>query len=524
MKRTDLARLFRKGWYNLTDIPSVQGSRSWKECQHDFDREPCRAPYTVSEFQMASSGWVATYEIFLIQETGSELISKRTIFPQARSVELCLRQSLRFTPVGCWKCSFPLTIAPGLGHFSILNMVHKVNDDTNACVSAEIPTGFNSRLERSWQREAQRALNYSYALFWSPSSRFLAFVDSDSSDSRTWSESDGPVCVAVFAIASDWLEDRDLLTLIKYTSMSDIIGGAVTNSQFHPIDSCLLFTLGKCIFVWRFEGMYISLETWSKAPVTEIMLVAEQLLPILIEEVPALQTKENTVSFSHCGTAIAIVYAGRPWPQLLALPPVRRELLHTQSSVGKRGSSDIGNVSPPTKRPRVLQPRDLKPNAERSVAMALKQLPSVLSTASMVALPDDQGLGAQGNVAIVNSKKRLHQISVIYGNEHSANELAICKLPNYIPLESGSVDIAIRPSSYDTGHSVCTTVVSSKPGSAYESDERGAAENLPVVIWKDTRALSVKPWSDHLIDTKESRHGGNGNSVVAYQQSTLAPL
>lgn len=241
--------------------------------------------------------------------------------------------------------------------------------------------------------------------------------------------------------------------------------------------------------------------------------VIEQPLPSLIQEIPALLHVDNTVGFSHCGTAIAIVYAGRPWPQLVTLSPVVREVSHVQSSARKRVADDTDDVGLPTKQLRSLQPKELHSNMDRSVALALNQIPSVLSTSSFVAL-QGQGSEATGNFAIISSKNHPNQINVVYGNEGAANELSICKLPRHLPLECASVDLAIRPNSHDAGSSVCTTVINSKSMSVYESDERNAAECLPVVIWKDTRALSVKPFSGRSIQT-EASYSLDGGKVEA---------
>lgn len=165
---------------------------------------------------------------------------------------------------------------------------------------------------------------------------------------------------------------------------------------------------------------------------------------------------------------------------------------------------DTGDVSWPAKRRHL----DLKSRNDRSVSMALSQIPSVLSTTSVVAL-QGHGKGTNDKVAIVNSKSHPNQIDVVYGNEDFANRLSVCKLPSHVPLGSTSVDITMRPSVYDAGRSVCTLAVNSKSALVYESDERGAAEHLPVVMWKDTLAMRVSPWSGHLIESKKKEFGSS---------------
>lgn len=159
---------------------------------------------------MASSGWLATYEIFSVREHCCESMYQTSVCLQECIVELCLRQCLRFS-LSCWKCSFPLAIAPGLAHFSILNTVYNFSPGSNGCVSAQIPTSFSERLRRSWTPETKRAISYSYDLSWSPDSRYLAFADFE-----TRAESDDAICIAVFSVASSWV-DHQRLTLVRHT-------------------------------------------------------------------------------------------------------------------------------------------------------------------------------------------------------------------------------------------------------------------------------------------------------------------
>lgn len=177
------------------------------------------------------------------------------------------------------------------------------------------------------------------------------------------------------------------------------------------------------------------------------------------------------------------------------------EASHLPSTARKRRIEEIGDVLRPNKLPRLQRLDELEPNKDRSIAVALKQIPSVLSSTSVVTM-QGQGVGSHSNMAIVKSNSDPNQIDVVYGNDEFANKLSICKLPSYIPLSSASADITVRPSSYDSGRYLCTLAVNSKSAPVYESDGRGAAENLPVVVWKDTLAMRVSPWSGRLIEEK----------------------
>lgn len=205
---------------------------------------------------MASSGWLATYGIFSILEGRCKSMYQSSIHLQPSIVELCLRQSLRFSPVGCWKCSFPLTISPGLGHFSILNVVYCFEPGLNGCVSAQVPTNLDARLERSWKSETKRILSYSYNLSWSPDSRYIAF-----SDLEIGAGADGrdAGCIAVFSMTSNQVDNQTLI-LVRHTLTPCWANQMhMTNSQFHPTKPLFLFTVGSGIFIWRFQGMVVKI-------------------------------------------------------------------------------------------------------------------------------------------------------------------------------------------------------------------------------------------------------------------------
>ncbi|KAL1850418.1 hypothetical protein Daus18300_012952 [Diaporthe australafricana] len=423
---------FRKGWEGLTDIPSLEGSFHFEA--HSCALQLPTSPFTRFEFYMACSDWLATYEIFSIEEIGTKSIHLSTIPLKPYNIELCLRQSLRFSPGGCWKCRFPLTIAPGLSKFSILNSVYHFGAGSMAYAGTEIPLSINPRLEKSWLPDSERHLSYFYELVWSPDSRYIAFADLEAS---SWAETDGCICIAIFSVATNISRDQ------------------------------------------------------PPKPIHSVSL--QHNPPTQIRELPTLIHESSTVGFSHCGTAIAIVHAGREWPQLVPLSSLSPEIASIQASARKRGIEDEHGVAPErtTKRQRLIC-EDTNSNMDRSVAAALNKIPSVLSTSSVAALQGKRG-DTPSDIALVKSHTQPNQIDVVYGNKEDARMLSICKLPSHIPLHSASADIMVCPSSYDTSRSVCTLVVNSDSAHVYESDDRRAAENLPLVVWKVTLALRENP-------------------------------
>lgn len=148
----------------------------------------------------------------------------------------------------------------------------------------------------------------------------------------------------------------------------------------------------------------------------------------------------------------------------------------------------------------------------KSVARTLNQIPSVLST-SVVSLDDRRG-GSPGDIALIRSQDDPKQINIVYGNKKDANSLSICKLPRQIPLESTSAKITIDPMSADPGRSICTLVMNSNSARLYESDERRAAQHLPLVVWKDTVALRVSPESGYLMPAGQDPEDNHWTGVI----------
>lgn len=221
-----------------------------------------------------------------------------------------------------------------------------------------------------------------------------------------------------------------------------------------------------------------------------------------MQGLPALLDNRSTIGFSHCGTAVAIIHAGRQWPQLFPLSTVLPEKPRLQGNAQKRPIDDRDDVSRPTKRLQLLPLKHSESNMDRNVAAALNKIPSVLSSSSVVAL-QGQGHEPSGDLTLISSKSHPNQIDLVYGNENEAGEMSICKLPSHIPLGSASVQVAMRPNSHDGSRSICTMTVNSNPARVYVSDERGAAQHLPLVVWKDVLALRMSSWSEHLISPNQ---------------------
>lgn len=223
----------------------------------DENRYP-RAPDTPLEFQTACSGWIATYEIFSILDFRTKSISLTTIHLKPYNIELCLRQCLRFSPLarGSWKCSFPLTISPGLGHLTILNTIYNVQDHPKICSGVDLPINLTPRVEKSWLPGWKRVLSYCYELCWSPNSKYLAFSDLERNTSTKGNDALG---IEIFYVARvGGFANRDQPpTLINSTFLPEPQCNYIGNCHFHPTDPLFIFVVDNQIFIWEFEGKYL---------------------------------------------------------------------------------------------------------------------------------------------------------------------------------------------------------------------------------------------------------------------------
>lgn len=225
----------------MTDIPRCDHSYQWKKGEAFIPS----TPRTSVEFADACSGWFATYEIFAIRESRSDSSSIATIPLDAEDIAVCLRQSLRFEPLGGWKCSFPLTIAPTLDKISILyNVIHFSLDGTTSTV-APISADSHPRLRAFRGSETRFVIPYSYRLFWSLDSRYLAVTDSG-----LWEP--GGKELTFLAIFSTAVVGKTT-HLINHTMMPTDHGVWLHDCAFHPTEPLFLYRRDCSVFLWDFE-------------------------------------------------------------------------------------------------------------------------------------------------------------------------------------------------------------------------------------------------------------------------------
>lgn len=231
----------------MTDIPRYDHSRRWKASSMlGPDPTPIPSvPRTSIEFSDACIGWLATYEIFTVRELGSESSAMATIPLDAEDIAACLRQSLRFIPLGGWKCSFPLTIAPGLEKISILyNVIHFGADGTTFTV-APIPADSHPRIRLVRSPETKFLLPYSYRLFWSLDSRYLAVTDGGFQEPRA----EEVAFLAIFSTAVIGEPTR----LINCIGMPTKFEAWMHDCAFYPTEPLFLYRNGCSVFLWNFR-------------------------------------------------------------------------------------------------------------------------------------------------------------------------------------------------------------------------------------------------------------------------------
>ena len=233
-------RSFRRGWEDMTDIPRYNHSYQWNP-----GASIPSTPRTSIEFLDACSGWLATYEVFAIRESRSDSSSIATIPLDAEDIAVCLRQNLRFNPACGWKCSFPFTIAPTLDKISILhNVIHFSLDGTTFTV-APISADSHPRFGVVRFSKTRFVLPYSYRLFWSLDSRYLAVTDSG-----FW-EPGGKehIFLAIFSTAAVGKTTR----LINHTMVPSNRGEWLHDCAFHPTEPLFLYWRDCSVFLWDFR-------------------------------------------------------------------------------------------------------------------------------------------------------------------------------------------------------------------------------------------------------------------------------
>ncbi|TLD31057.1 hypothetical protein PspLS_02436 [Pyricularia sp. CBS 133598] len=433
------------------------------------------APRTPSEFANASSGWLATYETFSIGESRSDSKSIVTIPLDTDDVIACLRQSLRFA-AGTWKCSFPLTIAPGLDKISILNNIMLTNAHRGTYRQLPIRPDPHPQLQLAWNPKTIFTTRYSYQIYWSVDSRYVAFTDTGVRNQ---------VFLGIFMNGP--LEGQ--LKLVNSYAMVVPLEVTPSNCTFHPTAPLFLYQSNNSIFLWEIEKC-----TFFIVSKGFYLLAKVGSMPIHFHKIHCWKTFTNTptfgiivfgktfannrlmeasICFSPCGKYIAITHHGRTWSELMEVPA---ELLGQHHRMGKRPLDDEDGELASNKRVRTAE-----------TTLALAKLPEVISTAV-----DLRGGSATGMSATVLQNNDIGELTILNGDTELKSSISVVRFPKTIQMRSASSVVWLPSQTGLNSNAQCRLVVTSKPEGVYYSDEPVAATHLPMVVRKNVRALEVK--------------------------------
>ena len=146
----------------------------WSECQNlrktsnDSIVERVCLPNSDIIFT-ACSDWIAEYETFNVDDRAGSR-NKLSLGIESSEVLTLLKQSLKPSPLGFWRCSFPMHISCDLTIFIILRTVvltdfEDANDSHISCSTAQLPTDYHPRLIRSWSNSRELYdMTYTYKL------------------------------------------------------------------------------------------------------------------------------------------------------------------------------------------------------------------------------------------------------------------------------------------------------------------------------------------------------------------------
>jgi hypothetical protein len=203
-----------------------------------------------NEAQDTCSGWIAQYEILTVGTTCSQRISMSAIELSPFDIELRLRQSLGVTEVGCWKCSFPLSISPDLQFFTIASKVFHLQPDGKSRQVDTLSPPIHPRLRKSWSKDRYFGANsYNYRIHWGRDNRYIAFEDEEVLSINA-AESK---CIAVFELTECGTGSQKL---VLRRSMFPLCSDGWVIHGFNPDEPFLLMRFGQSIEVWLFlQGM-----------------------------------------------------------------------------------------------------------------------------------------------------------------------------------------------------------------------------------------------------------------------------
>jgi hypothetical protein len=223
------------------------------ELSSGIERKPHHNEYETPDHGKifaASSGWVAEYETFDIEDKAK---SRRAVLIDIDQMEIStlLEQSLKCSPLGFWRCAFPMHISHDLSIFIMLRTVvvtisNDANHDTLSYITQHIPTDYHSRLSRRWSKlRLLSDMSYTYETALSANNQFLLLADKD------FNELEDVSVVAVFQMRLSITEislEGIAITMAKFSP-------SIQNCSFHPFEAMLVFIHEYDVFSWEFlEG------------------------------------------------------------------------------------------------------------------------------------------------------------------------------------------------------------------------------------------------------------------------------
>ena len=233
----------------------------WSECQNlrktsnDSIVERVCLPNSDIIFT-ACSDWIAEYETFNIDDRAGSR-NKLSLGIESSEVLTLLKQSLKPSPLGFWKCSFPMHISCDLTIFIILRTVvltdfEDANDSHISCSTAQLPTDYHPRLIRSWSNSRELYdMTYTYEVALSANNQFLVFAD------RDFSEIQDTSLAAIFSIRLDAKVvhvEGITFTVPKSANRSF---NSIQDCSFHPFGARMVYKYADSVVFWDFlEGRY----------------------------------------------------------------------------------------------------------------------------------------------------------------------------------------------------------------------------------------------------------------------------
>jgi hypothetical protein len=188
-----------------------------------------------------------------------------------------------------------------------------------------------------------------------------------------------------------------------------------------------------------------------------------------------------TVSFSHCGTSIAITYPGRQWPELIPLPDWPR------ADRKRKLSQKISPESSPREPKKIILGGD---KGSQQVVSILSRIQHPVITNSAIVLGDD---AASTRTTILHTATEPRIVSICQSDNTKSQVIPIVNLPKSISREiSTTLTLPTRPNENNEDHkSFLTLAITQTPENTYASDGAPLSRHLPIVIRKDIRALQV---------------------------------